>query len=140
MRILFAVPLLALALPAQARDRTPPPADPTTRALGALTDPRVQDGVATMINRFSDVLLDTRVGPMAALTNPRDDVRPNDTMRDLAQRNDPAFEAKMRDNTRNTVRTAGRAVGAAGAFTAEMNRTADRLRAVLDGAPDPDPR
>lgn len=137
MRILFALPLLVLAVPAQARDRTPPPPDRTARALSALADPRVQGSVVTVIDRLTDVLLDTRVGPIATFADPRADVRPNDTARDVLRRDDPAFDAKVRANTRGTVSTIGRAAGAAGAFSTEIDRTTRRLESVLDGiAPD----
>ena len=132
MRILFALPLLVLAVPAAARDRTPPPPDPTARALAALSDPRVQGAMVTVINRFSDVLLDTRVGPIAAI-DPRADVRPNDTARDVLRRDDPAFDARLHDRTRGTVTTIGRAAGAANAFSTEIERTTRRLQGVLDG-------
>jgi len=131
MRILFALPLLVLAVPAQARDRTPPPPDNTQRVLATLGDPRVQGAMVTVLNRFSDVLLDTRVGPAASMVDPN--VRPNDTARDVLRRDDPAFDAKMRDRTRTTVTTVGRAASAAGAFSAEIDRTTRRLEGVLDG-------
>lgn len=131
MRILFALPLLVLAVPAQARDRTPPPPDSTARVLAALSDPRVQGGVVTVIDRLTNVLLDTRVGPAASFVDPS--VRPNDTARDALRRDDPAFDAKLHDRTRSTVTTIGRAAGAANAFSTEIDRTTRRLQGVLDG-------
>ena len=133
MRILFAVPLLVLAVPAAARDRPPPPADPTARALSTLGDPRVQGAVVTVLNRLSDVLLDTRVGPIAVLADPNANVRPTDSVRDVLRRDDPNVDAKIHDRTRGTVTTVGRAAGAVGAFSTEIDRTAQRLRDVLDG-------
>lgn len=133
MRILFALPLLVLAVPATARDRTPPPPDRTARVLSALADPRVQSAAVTVLDRLTDVLLDTRVGPVATLADPRADIRPNDTARDVLRRDDPAFDAKLRNSTRGTVTTIGRAAGAANAFTTEIDRTTRRLESVLDG-------
>lgn len=138
MRILFALPLLAIALPAAARDRTPPPSDSTARAAAALADPRVQDGVATLINRFSDIILDTRVGPAASFVDPS--IRPNDTARDALRRDDPAFDQKLHDRTRSTVATAGRAAGAGLQFSKEIDRTVDRLGALIDSVEAPTTR
>lgn len=137
MRILILLPLLTLAVPAAARDRDAPRPDSTRpdsteRAARAIADPRVQGGVVLLLDRFNDILLDTRVGPAAALADRRDDIRPNDTLRDIARRDDPNFDRNLRAQTRSTVATAGRAAGAGLAMSKEIERTADRLGALLD--------
>ncbi len=140
MRILLAVPMLALALPAAARDRAPPPPDKTQRVLTMMADPRVQGAAVAVLDRLSGVLLDTRVGPLAVMTDPNANVRPNDTVRDVLRRDDPQFDAKLHDRTKGTVSMVGSAAGAAGSFSSEIDRTVTRLRGVLDGVVPDSPR
>lgn len=127
-------PLLA-ATPATAREREAPSADQVARALA---DPQVQAGVATVLDAFAGAVLDTNVGPLAHYT---DKVRPGDTLRDLARRDDPDFDRHLQQQTRGTVALAGRTARDAAAMQKELGATAARLRglfaatsAVLDAA------
>ena len=119
MRVPVILASLFLATPAIAQERDP--AD----VARALQSPAVQEGAASAIGQLADILLDTRVGALAALGDP--DVRPGDTLRDVKRREDPAFEANLRQDTRRAVGQAG----AVAAGAAELQRTADRLRAAL---------
>lgn len=136
MRKLLVPSILALAVmasPAAAQDRRPAPRGMDLDRAGAmLSNPMVQDGAAAIIADFADALLQTRVGPLAALTDPRDDVRPGDTLGDLARRDDPYFDRRLRDNSKRLVGAAGAALGAAGQMSRELEATAARLRAVMD--------
>jgi hypothetical protein len=100
----------------------------------ALSNPAVQESAATLVSALAGAVLDTRVGPVAHYTDPRDGVRPNDTLRDVISRDDPGFERRLHDNTRGAVAQAGQAARDAAAMTAELNATAARLRRVLDAA------
>jgi hypothetical protein len=140
MRILFAAPLLLAATPAFAHEAPPPRLPDARTAATLLTDPRVQDALATLVTRFSDALLDTHVGPLAAL-DPDSDVAPGDTLGDLAARRDPHFRRHLYENARRTADTAGRTAGAAVAMSDELAATAARLRGVIEHAsPGPDDR
>ena len=138
MRKLFLVPLaLVTATPAMAKDRAPvtPPAV-SSRDLAELGDtlsnPVVQDTVAAVVDRFAAALLDTRVGPMARYTDPRDHVRADDTLGSVIAKRDPAYADKLHEQTRQLVKGAGQAAGDAAAMSSELARTTARLRALLD--------
>jgi len=122
MRLISAaLALSAIAVPAAAQSR----ADVAARRLN---DPVVQEGVAAAISALAGIVLDTRVGPLAGYA---DGVRPDDTLRDLKRREDPAFEARLHDNARRATALAGRATTDALAMSGEVARTADRLRAAI---------
>jgi hypothetical protein len=114
---------LLLATPAVAQER-----DPAAIAR-ALQNPAVQDGAAAALGQIANILLDTRIGALAAMGDR--DVRPEDTLRDLKRRDDPEFEARLRDDTRRAVRQAGTVAGGMAVGAAELQRTADRLRDAL---------
>lgn len=119
-----AVVSVTIAAPAAARD-VPPAAELADR----LADPMVQEGVAGAVSALAGIVLDTRVGPLARYTDGR--IHPNDTLRDMKRREDPHFEARLHDNTRRAVRTAGVVAGDATAMAGELSVTAARLRAAL---------
>ena len=96
-----------------------------------LGNPAVQDGLSGIVAQLADAFLQTRVGPLAALTDPRADVRPDDTLGDVVRRDDPAFDRRLRDNTRRTLGQAGAALGGAAAMNRELQAAAARLRATL---------
>ena len=112
-----------VALPAQARDHK----DPSLDQIGqALSDPQVRAGVATMLDAFAGAILDTRVGPLARYSDKR--VRPDDTLRDLARRDDPDFDRRLSDTTRGAVAVVGQAARDGAAMQRELGATATRLR------------
>ncbi|MES2337052.1 MAG: hypothetical protein V4537_03015 [Pseudomonadota bacterium] len=117
-----AAALSAVALPAAAQTRD------SARAVERLNDPVVQAGLTAAIDALAGIVLDTRVGPLARYT---DDIRPNDTLRDVKRRDDPQFEARLHDNARRAIATAGAAASDGVAMSAELARTADRLRAAI---------
>ena len=123
MRIPVIIASLFLATPALAQ--RPDPAD----AARALQNPAVQEGAALAITRLADILLGTRVGALAALGDPG--VRPDDTLRDVKRREDPGFEARLRRDTRRTLKQAGTVAGGVAAGTTELQRTARRLEQAL---------
>lgn len=126
MRLAYSVAALALiAVPASAQTR------PEARIADRLNDPIVQEGAAAMVSALAGIVLDTRVGPLARYADPRDGIRPGDTLRDIKRREDPGFEARLRDDTRRGVAIAGVAAGDMVALSGELRRTADRLQAAL---------
>lgn len=121
------------ATPALAQDRGRMLRDmDADKAAALLSNPTVQDGLTALIGQFADAFLDTRVGPMAALTDRRDDVRPNDTLHDVLRRDDPDFDRRLRDNTRRSLALAGGAARGAAEMSRELKATAERLRRVMD--------
>ncbi|WP_375429423.1 hypothetical protein [uncultured Sphingomonas sp.] len=127
----FLLASLVLTAPALASERHPRRPDPEVLA-STLGSPAAQDALAATITRLASIVLDTRVGPIAALTRPRDDVRPDDTLGDIVRRDDPDFERRLQRRTRRAAETAGEAASSAITQMAELRRTAERLRDVLD--------
>lgn len=126
----LALVLTLVAAPALAE--TPNAARPTPeQAAAALQNPLVQDAAARALTQLVGIVLDTRVGPAAALAGPDADIRPDDTLRDLARRDDPRFEEHLYQGTKRTLGTAGAVAGGAAAEAKELKRTADRLDAAL---------
>ena len=135
MRIALASPILLGALvvaasPALAQPRHAVRPTPE-QAAAALGNPLVQDAAARTLTQLVGIVLDTRVGPAAALTDPEEDVRPNDTLGDLVRRDDPRFEQHLYEGTRRSLGTAAAVAGGAAVEAKELKRTADRLDAAL---------
>lgn len=124
--------LAALVTAAPALAAPPQSAAPSAeRAARALQDPMAQELATGVIDQLVGIVLDTRVGPVAALADPRGDIRPTDTLRDLKRRDDPQFERHLHEDTRRAVGTAAAVAGGTMTQAAELKRTADRLKAAL---------
>lgn len=130
MRVAPLALFLLVAAPAMAAppQSTSPSAE---RAVRALQEPMAQELAAGVVDQLVGIVLDTRVGPVAALTDPREGIRPTDTLRDLKRRDDPQFERHLHEDTRRAVGTAAAVAGGAMAETVELKRTAARLQAAL---------
>lgn len=123
----IAAALCVIALPAAAQSQR------EAEAVQRLQDPMVQEGVAMAMSALAGIVLDTRVGPLAHYADPREGIRPTDTLRDVQRRRDPAFEARLHEQTRRAVAGVGVVAGDAMAMSGELARTADRLRDALSG-------
>lgn len=130
MRIAVIATLIAIACPAAADARDPAHLTPD-QAAAALQNPLVQEAGARALSQLAAIVLDTRVGPAARLVDPRADVRPDATLRDLARRDDPRFEEHLSRDTRRALGTAGAVAGGVAGQAKELKRTADRLEAAL---------
>lgn len=126
----LALALTLVAAPALAQPHGSARPSPE-QAAAALQNPVVQDVAARALTHLAGIVLDTRVGPAAALAGPDADLRANDTLRDVVRRDDPRFEEHLYRDTRRTLGTAGAVAGGAVAQTRELQRTADRLQAAL---------
>lgn len=130
MRVALATLALIAASPAVAAPREA--ARPTPeQAAAALQNPLVQDLAARALTQLAGIVLDTRIGPAAALAGPDADVRPNDTLRDMVRRDDPRFEEHLYRDTRRTLGKAGAVAGGAALEAQELKRTTDRLEVAL---------
>lgn len=121
--------ILTLALAAATPAASPRPS--AAVAVAALNDPALQQIAALEIASLAGIVLDTKVGPLAALTDPRDHVRPNDTLRDMVHRSDPEAERHLYEGSRRAVAAAGAVAAGSVAEAAELKRTADRLQIAL---------
>lgn len=126
----LALALTLIAAPAVAEPHRAARPSPE-QAAAALQNPLVQDVAARALTQLAGIVLDTRVGPAAALAGPDADLRADDTLRDVVRRDDPRFEEHLYRDTRRTLGTAGAVAGGAVAQTRELQRTADRLEAAL---------
>ena len=132
MRRLAALSLILLATPALAAPPEHRPASRVTpeQAAQALGNPLVQEAAARALTQLVGIVLDTRVGPAAALA-PDAALRPDETLRDVVHRDDPRFEEHLYQGTRRSLGDAATVAGGAAAETKELRRTADRLDAAL---------
>lgn len=133
-RPMRAFPILAfsaalLASPALAQP--PRPERPSAAdAARMLQNPVAQDAAARALTQLAGIVLDTRVGPLAAL-DPDADVRPGDSLRDLKRRDDPHYEQHLYRDTKRALGQAGAVAGGVAAESDELRRTAARLRDAL---------
>ena len=118
--------LCTLAVPAMAQSR-----DQGAAVAQALKNPMVQEAVAATIGNLAGIVLDTRVGPLAHYAGPEEDIRPNDTLRDIERRRDPEFETRLHDDTRRAVAGAGVVADDVVTMSKSLQETSTRLRAAL---------
>lgn len=131
MRLSFiAITSLLVVMPAWAGAREPRQTD-TAAIAAVLSNPAAQDALARTVDRLAGIMLDTRIGPLAVLTDARDDIGPNDTLRDVKEREDPDFERRLHRSTRRAAAAVGTTAGAAVTQIAELRRTAKRLEAAV---------
>ena len=128
MRLAFVTACLCVAAtPAMAQSR-----DQSAAVAQALKNPIVQEVVAATMSNLAGIVLDTRVGPLARYADPEDDIRPNDTLRDIERRRDPGFEKRLHDDTRRAVAGAGVIADDVLTMSASLQDTANRLRTALE--------
>jgi hypothetical protein len=123
-------PALLLASPAVAQD-APPPANPVDlhAAAKALSNPVVQAGIVGVVSALSDIVMNTKIGPLADVS-PK--VKPDDTLGSLADRRDPGLRAHITRDTQGAVAIAGHAAGDASAMSNNLAATVAKLRAAID--------
>lgn len=129
MRALALLPLL-IATPALAAPERHAPRPTAEQAAQALGNPLVQEAAARALTQLVGIVLDTRVGPAAALA-PDSDLHAGDTLRDVVRRDDPRFEEHLYEGARRSLGTAAAVAGGVQAESRELKRTADRLDAAL---------
>ena len=124
---------LTAATPAFAREPAPRPAPQIDAAqVGALlSNPLIQEGLAAVVDQYAGALLQTRVGPVAKLAGPDAGIRQDDTLGDVIGRRDPAYADHLHKGAKGAIAATGQAAKDVASMTAELQRTADRLRAVL---------
>lgn len=136
MRNYMLLPVLAFAAtPALAQDRDAPPPGPAPQmnaraAANALNNPMVQNGVVGLIDALTDAVMETRVGPMAAIA-PDSSIRPNDTLDSVAARRNRDYRNEIHRSAGHAVAAAGRTASAAMAMSDELKATTERVRRVL---------
>lgn len=128
MRFLIAATAAALiAAPAVAQERAP-----EVELADRLNSPAVQYSVPAAMTALLGALMDTRVGGFAQFTDPEEDIRPNDTLGDLVERDDPEFRQRAYTDARRSTEMMGRMAGSFAAMMPELRASADRMRGELD--------
>lgn len=132
-RYVIGLVALGLAGPAWAQDRTGTLPSLDAQQVGsALSTPLIQEGIAATVDEFADAVLQTHVGPLAHYADPRAKLRPDTTVGDLAARANPNYRKDLHEGTRGAVAATGRAVQDVASMSAELKRTSDRIRQLLD--------
>lgn len=126
-KALFAAPLLVLlALPVQAQ-----PADEDIWA----DDPYAEsDELVVAVDGIMEALLDLPVGRIARAVPEADlgrEVRPDDTLRSLGTREDPAFEERVRGGARAMTGMATEMIGRFAELLPELEAIGARMEAAL---------
>ena len=103
MLLLAAAPLLAAAAPALAQPA--PPEDVAGEIQRVLDDPRTEQTMSASIDALTDALLNLPVGELKAIADGRTPTVADKrlTVRDLARRDNPQFEAKLRGQLADTL-------------------------------------
>lgn len=125
-----------VAVPAIAHDRhappppPPPPRDDLRAVSRTLSDPRAQAAAIGFVDALTDAVMQTRVGPLAALSDDPD-VRPGDTLGDIQRRRDPYYRAKLAAGTAGAMALLGRLTGDAATMSDEFDATIARVQRVI---------
>ncbi|MEO7563623.1 MAG: hypothetical protein ABIR63_03765 [Sphingomicrobium sp.] len=142
MILLAAAPLLLAAAPAPAR--TPvPPREIVNELQRALDDPRNEQKMSAMIGALSDAFLDLRVGEIAAAADGRPVTAADRTLtvRDIARRDDPQFEARLRGRVGNALPAVRQGMKSLSAALPALVRSFEEAGAAIERAtanlPDP---
>lgn len=127
--LLVAAP--ALAQPAYEDDRDPPRDE---IAIDAADVARMGRAMERMVG----ALMDLPVGGIAAAIDPlgRGGVHPDDTVRDLAERDDPYAEQRIRAGIRGTASGIGAMSEALARMMPVLRRSIDDIRRSVDAAMD----
>jgi|GEM_PF-2799075 len=132
MRILLATAILVMSTPALAQE-VPSAATQKAEALAEkLNDPVMQAALAGGMEAMVQSVLDMRVDGIAKAMEPLTGKSANmrgKTVRDLASRDDPNFDARVRDSSRRAVTGAG---AMAGGLAAAMPELEAALRKIGD--------
>lgn len=140
MILLAAAPLLLAAAPAP---RPAPRPEVVNELQRALDDPRNEQKMSAMIGALTDSFLNLRVGEIAAAADGRAVTAAdrNLTVRDIARRDDPQFEARLRSQTGNALPAVRQSMKSLSAALPALIRSFEEAGAAIERAtanlPDP---
>ncbi|MEP3225391.1 MAG: hypothetical protein ABJO01_05405 [Parasphingorhabdus sp.] len=142
MRHFLALPLLAvslsLAMPAAAQDRAP-----DSEVIEKLNDPVFQEGMVSVMSGFMTAMMDLPIGQFAAAMEkavpknsdgrePFSRIRPDDTLGDLAARDNPNFNTEMEDKMREGTAIMGIMASEFGALLPQLKAMGERMKRRMD--------
>jgi hypothetical protein len=131
--VLLASLALSLASPAAA---APPVVDRDVQDMAnTLNNPATQDAMAGALGAMMAAVLDMRVDGMAKALEPMNGskaiVLPGKTMRELATRDDPNFERKLKTNTRAMMGSMGALATAFATMLPQFEAAARKMEDAL---------
>ncbi len=135
---LFTAIVLIVATPAVASAQTEAPSDTQREVQGMadkLNDPATQAFMSGTLGALMAAILDMRVDGVAKALEPLNGGKKikmkGDTLREMAERNDPDFERKMQDGTKTAVRSAGALASAMAVMLPELQKAAKKMGDAL---------
>jgi hypothetical protein len=101
--------ILGAALLAAAPVQAQPPIDEDEDRAEVALDPRELQAMTGVMDRLVGAVMDLPIGGIVAAVDPlgRGEYRRDDTVRDMAERDDPYVEERLRDGIRGTSRSIG---------------------------------
>lgn len=131
-KALLALSLTLVAAPALAQSEAQRDAE---KMADVLNSPATQEMAAGAIGAMMDSVLDMRIDGIAKALEPLNKGKsirlPGRTMRDLAERDDPDFEDKMADGTRQAVGSMGALASALAVALPEFERAMKRMKSAM---------
>ena len=139
---LFTAIALVVVTPTVAAAQTTPPVETSSEAqqdvqgmADTLNDPSTQAVVAGALGAAMAAVLDIRVDKMAKALEPLNGGKKlkmkGNTLREMAERQDPKFERKMEEGTKTSVRSAGSLAQALAVMIPELQKAAKKMGDAL---------
>lgn len=139
---LFTAIALVVATPTVAAAQATSPVETSSKAqqdvqgmADTLNDPSTQAAVAGALGAAMAAVLDIRVDKMAKALEPLNGGKKikmkGNTLREMAERQDPKFERKMEEGTKTAVRSAGSLAQALAVMIPELQKAAKKMGDAL---------
>ncbi|NJS15243.1 MAG: hypothetical protein HC788_12310 [Sphingopyxis sp.] len=139
-RALFALPLIALALPAPALAQDVD--DDALAVARQLQDPRAQDTLAAALSAMAAAMMEMRIGGVVNAVAKADpdgrtrEVDPDMTVADMASRDNPDFQDNLDEDIRGGTRIMGAMAGAMAELLPQLAGLARDVEARVETARD----
>jgi hypothetical protein len=118
-----------------AQDNAPEPNRDIEAVAKTLNDPDMQSAAAATVTSVVGAVLDIRVDRIAKALEPLNGGKPikmkGNTLRALAERDDPDFERKIESGARTSVKSAGAMADALAAMLPELQRAVKKIGEAL---------
>lgn len=131
---LFTVFALAVATPAATTPAFAAPSEAQHDIQGmanTLNNPATQQAMSGALGAMLSALLDMRIDGFAKALEPLNGGKKikmhGNTLRDMAEHQDPRFERKMQDGTQTAVRSAGALASAVAVMLPELEKAAKKM-------------
>ncbi len=133
---LFTAVALVVATPAVAAAQSTSEAQQDMQGMAdTLNDPSTQTAAAGILGAAMAAVLDIRVDKMAKALEPLNGGKKlnmkGNTLREMAERQDPKFERKMEEGTKSAVRSAGSLAQALAVMLPELQKAAKKMGDAL---------